>query len=101
MDDDKPYEPPPIHLRPRPASLDEAAKHLVETLPKESIAELRAMDQGDLIDTHWGLALYVRNHYILDQLFDETRLTPSGRWLIDDDEVSAEIVLRAWTLLQP
>jgi hypothetical protein len=45
----------------RPKTVDAAVQHLIDTLPGRALAELAAMAEKDLIRTHRGLALYLRN----------------------------------------
>lgn len=45
----------------RPRTVDAAVQHLIDTLPGRALAELAALAEKDLIRTHMGLALYLRN----------------------------------------
>jgi hypothetical protein len=45
----------------RPRTVDAAVQHLIDTLPGRALAELAALAETDLIRTHMGLALYLRN----------------------------------------
>lgn len=46
-----------------PETIDEAAEKLVWELDDGQRDDLRGLTEDELIDTHFGLAMYVRNAY--------------------------------------
>ncbi len=80
-----------------PGSVDEAVSYLAETLPAESIGQLRALAEADLIQTHFGLGMYVRNHFSLWSPQSRIMMDAKQRFNIThEDDVSAEIIRLLW-----
>lgn len=50
-------------LPKQPKNLQEAVETLLGILPSESIDEIKKMKEADLIGTHFGLGLYIRNGF--------------------------------------
>ena len=84
-----------------PGTVDEAVSCLVDTLPAESLDQLKTLAEDDLINTHFGLGMYVRNHF---SLWDcESRIVKDAKQRFDvshEDDVSAEIIRLLWALLR-
>lgn len=83
-----------------PGTVDEAVSYLAETLPAESIGQLKAIAEKDLIATHFGLGMYLRNHL---SLWDgESRIMHDAKLRFGTthaDDVSAEIIRLLWERL--
>jgi len=84
-----------------PSTVDEAVAYLADTLPAESLGQLKALAEQDLINTHFGLGMYVRNHL---SLWDgESRIMQDGKQRFGtthEDDVSAEIIRLLWERLR-
>ena len=84
-----------------PQSVDEAVTYLAETLPAESLDQLKALGGDDLIQTHFGLGMYVRNHLSLWNR--ESRImADAGERLgvTNEDDASMEIIRLLWQKLR-
>ncbi len=80
-----------------PGSVDEAVSYLAETLPAESIEQLRELAEADLIRTHFGLGMHVRNHLSLWSPQSRIMMDAKQRFNIThEDDVSAEIIRLLW-----
>ena len=79
----------------RPKTVDSAVHHLMDTLPARTLADLSAMADHDLIQTHMGLALYLRNGILRGNfaLHDDA----GGR---HPDETSSIVVKALWRELK-
>lgn len=72
---------------------------LLAEMPDEARAQLRQLEEHELIDTHFGLSLFVRNAYLLrdDQLLQEIgRPEGGGYFTVQPDDLSADIVRWTW-----
>lgn len=84
-----------------PATVDEAVSCLADTLPAESLDQLKALAEKDIINTHFGLGMYVRNHFGLWNR--ESRIMQDAKQrfnITDEDDVSAEIIRLLWDRLR-
>ena len=82
-----------------PKTFEEAVSFLLEDLDPEQKRQLEGLTEDDLILCHFGLALYVRHNYGLFR--DDCPLVAgSGKWPVDADTVSNEIVREAWKRLR-
>lgn len=79
----------------RPKTVGAAVQYLVNTLPKQTLAELSSMKEDELILTHFGLALYLRNGLLKNNiaLADDT----DSR---DYDGASSVVVRALWRELK-
>jgi hypothetical protein len=84
-----------------PSTVDDAVSCLADTLPAESLDQLKALAEQDLINTHFGLGMHVRNHF---SLWDrESRIMQDARQRFNishEDDVSAEIIRLLWERLR-
>ncbi len=78
----------------RPKTEKAAVQHLIETLSENSLRELAALKEDELIKSHFGLGMSLRNNLLFRNyaLQDDT-----GRR--DTDEASSAIVRALWKLL--
>lgn len=78
----------------RPKTVTAAVEHLLETLSENSLRELAALNEGELIQTHFGLGMSLRNNLLFRNyaLKDDT-----GKR--DTDEASSAIVRALWLRL--
>lgn len=84
-----------------PGTVDEAVSYLEEMLPAESLEQLKALAEDDLINTHFGLGMYVRNHFSLWD--EESRIVQDAKQrhgVTHADDVSGEIIRLLWTRLR-
>lgn len=84
-----------------PGTVDEAVSYLEEMLPAESLEQLKALAEDDLINTHFGLGMYVRNHLSLWD--EESRIVQDAKQrhgVTHADDVSGEIIRLLWTRLR-
>ena len=84
-----------------PGTVVEAVSCLADTLPAESLDQLMALAEGDLINTHFGLGMHIRNHF---GLWDrESRIMQDAKQRLNithEDDVSAEIIRLLWEQLR-
>lgn len=78
----------------RPQTLSDTVQHLAETLPTEATLTLAALSEDELIQTHYGLAAYLRNTVLHD---NPLLLADTG--CRDRDEASHIIVKALWSRL--
>lgn len=84
-----------------PQSVEEAIAYLAETLPADALGQLKALGEDDLIQTHFGPGMYVRNHLSLWN--PESRITKDVKeWfgVTHEDDVSMEIIRLLWEKLR-
>ena len=79
----------------RPATVREAVEYLRRTMPQQALAELAALAEDQLIQTHYGLGAGIRNE-VLRQ--NPALLKDTGHRHPDD--ASAVIVEALWRELQ-
>lgn len=83
-----------------PQSVDEAAEYLAEMLPTESLGQLKALAEEDLIQTHFGLGMFVRNHLSLWNAQSRIVRDAKERFgVTHEDDVSMEIIRLLWVKL--
>lgn len=90
------------HLRelPRePQSVEEAVDTLIRILPKESLDDITAMNEDDIIMMHHGLGLYIRNGFGLWRR-NYALLESCGDRNIHPDGASGVILEALWRRLQ-
>lgn len=81
----------------QPQTVAEAVALLLAELKAEDKAHIRAMKKDDLIDLHFSLGMYIRNHLGLWQ-GNEALLADCGR--IHPDDASGVILEALWAELQ-
>jgi hypothetical protein len=84
-----------------PGSVDEAVAYLAETLPAETIDRLKDFEEKDLIQTHFGLGGYVRNHLSLWN--PESRIMKEAKerfGVTHEDDASMQIIRLLWEKLR-
>lgn len=79
----------------RPKTVEESTRYLISTLPANTLQELAALKEDELIQTHFGLALLLRNdilknNYALSFDAGERNL----------DEASSALIKALWEALQ-
>jgi hypothetical protein len=84
-------------------SVEEARTLLVRVLPEASLEELASLRCDQLLPTHFGLSMLVRNEFGLWS--GNTVLTPdcariAGKASLHPDDVSMVILERLWEALQ-
>lgn len=84
-----------LDLENRPATVREAVEYLRRTMPQQALAELAALAEDQLIQTHYGLGAGIRN----DMLRDNPALRKDTGHRHPDD-ASAVIVEALWRELQ-
>ncbi len=80
-----------------PETIEEAADKLVWELDDAQRGDLKALGEDDLINTHFGIAMYVRNTY---GLFRKECPLLHAESFGDADDVSGKVVRRAWEKLR-
>jgi hypothetical protein len=81
--------------RDKPSNIEEAVAIVLSEMSPEQEDHLRKLRQEDLIDEHFGFALWVRN-----LLGDWVPPKVGGEYLAHPDEISGEITEIIWTKLQ-
>ena len=86
-----------------PVSVEEAVTLLLRVLPEASLEELASLPRDQLLPTHFGLSMFVRNEFGLWS--GNTALTADcARFaeaaFLHPDDVSMVIVERLWEALQ-
>jgi hypothetical protein len=79
----------------RPATVKEAVEFLIRTMPQQALAELTALPEDQLIQTHYGLGAGIRNEVLRDN--PALRKDTGHR---HPDDASAVIVEALWRELQ-
>ena len=90
-----------------PRTYEQAVQQLLENLGEADKAELRGLTREELPDTHFGLGLWVRNHWLHGQNNQELMRScawqagrAGGDWYwLDPDGASSTIVEGAWKAL--
>jgi hypothetical protein len=83
-----------------PQSMDEAATYLADMLPADSLEQLRRLEEEDIIQTHFGLGMYVRNHLSLWNPQSRIVRDAQGRFGVShEDDVLMEIIRILWVKL--
>ena len=78
-----------------PETIEEAAEKLLWELTDDQKRQLRSLAEQDLVRTHFGIALYVRNTYGLFRTNSPLR----RNFADDENSISGEIVRRTWQKL--
>ena len=86
-----------------PVSVEEAVTLLLRVLPEASLEELASLPRDQLLSTHFGLSMFVRNEFGLWS--GNTALTAdcariAGKAFVHPDDGSMLIVERLWAALQ-
>jgi O-acetyl-ADP-ribose deacetylase (regulator of RNase III) len=79
----------------RPKTVEAAVQYLLETLPENSLRDLAALKENELIQTHFGLSLYLRNGLMKE---NKALVTDTGKRHLDD--ASGVIVEALWNRLK-
>ena len=89
-----------------PQSVDEAIDTLIEEMNKEDIDHIKEFGKDEFaIREHFGLALYVRNHFGLnngkaDELLFDISEKGGMRCLVFPDEASGFLMEELWERIQ-
>ena len=94
-EDEKPLRPDEW-----PTTVQATVDHLLETMPESAKKELAAMPEKDLPLTHFGIGLYIRNHYGLWRGNKELVRDACGAPVCHPDDASGKIVEALWKRLR-
>jgi hypothetical protein len=84
-------------------TIEELKEQVKADLPKETLDELKNLKEEDLVQTHFGLGMYIRNKYNIWQSdFTEPVLDDDTEYQfrIHPDDVSGRIIEMIWKDLQ-
>jgi hypothetical protein len=81
-------------------TVDTAVDILLANLSSEDLDELRQLPEDRLIDTHFGLGMYVRNRFALWQNAELVQDACGGDYPMHEDKVSAVIAKALWERLK-
>lgn len=92
----------------QPATVEEAARVVLEWLEPDDRAQLAATEEDDLISLHFGLAMTIRNEWLYgegrEELLEDcwrhetNELYSRSRAFYTADEASGVIAERVWAL---
>ena len=91
-----------------PRTYEQAVQQLLEELGEAEKAELRGLTQEQLPRTHFGLGLWVRNHWLharnsrelLRSCAEQAGRAGAEWYFMDPDGASSTIIEGAWKVLQ-
>jgi hypothetical protein len=82
-----------------PLTVEEAVEHLLPEMSDEDKRALRELPEDDLIVTHFGLGMYIRNKLGLWDKNSEL-MEACGVFVPDPDRASSVIIQALWRRLQ-
>lgn len=93
-------EEAPLGPEEWPTTVEATVEDLLKHMPESARKELAAMSEKDLPLTHFGIGLYIRNHYGLWRGNKELVRDACGEPVCHPDDASGKIVEALWKRLR-